>query len=556
MAGKEVDIRFRTKADSRGAKEAKKGIDEVSRSTDQAADSTNRYAESLARARRATQDGVATLEELTEWLEKKEEAEEKAAEAEKDRAELTRIRRASQAQALARLGRGIIEIGSILRREAAEISAFDEELGNTIESLADVTQATGSAVDGAVKGFAVGGPIGAAFGGLAGLIKNQLLKEFNAMAEALKKQAEAAKRYENAIDGLRKSLEDAGDEAARDRLSKFQERLSGELKTIRQLNDEIDHNIELQRIRRESQQRVADINLKAQLDELDRQVRDGNKSRKEVNLEKASLQAAAQQRQIEAQLAPLLDEIARVSADRDSQNESTEAIQGTIDRLRKVAEQAQEQGDNIQTLTDEDLEAFVRANEDLLKEFGFNLVKQKSSLQSFAELAQGRIEELREELGNSQEEAQQIEVSLVELRERFEARKQGIVDEFNAQAAREAERFSADLEADSRNLIRPIYEGIRDNIAKLGEEATEAQREALEAMEKLASDAIDDRKQRSEFNQLLRQLTKGNIELFQNSFQQMRESEQQLRNLANKVKQLNEDMREIADIVEGIDSRR
>jgi len=32
MAGKEVDIRFRTKADSRGAKEAKKGIDEVGRS--------------------------------------------------------------------------------------------------------------------------------------------------------------------------------------------------------------------------------------------------------------------------------------------------------------------------------------------------------------------------------------------------------------------------------------------------------------------------------------------------------------------------------------------
>lgn len=537
-------------------KKATAAAGQNARATDQAADSTQRHAESLRRAERAAQDGVATLEELTEWLEKKEDAERKAAEAEKDSAELTRIRRANQAQALAQLGNGITQIGARLRQEAREISAFDDELGQTLDSLGEVAEATGGVVDGAVTGFAIGGPIGAAVGGLAGLIKDKLLKEFNDMTEAIEKQARSADRYKTSINNLRQSLEDVGREAARDRLSKFQDRLNDELETIRQLNDEIDHNIRLQKIRNDSEQRVQAINRQAELDEIDRQVATGERTPGDGAIAKAQIALRGQSEQADASLDPQRNEIAALQANQQALFEAWNAQGEMIRQLSEATAEAQRLLNGSSDTSNDDLALFVESQSNLIKELGFSRIEDRAQFEEFVTLAESEIEKLENSSSKTATDLESIGNQIQRATEEFDTLKSTRANELAAEMEREVARIRGEFEAQSKDIIRPAFETVRDELTAFGRQLSDGERESLAQLENIATNSEDDRTERSKFLEVLRQLTDGNFELYSRALRQANDGVIALDQLRNKVQQLESRTSEVISRIDQLDIRR
>ena len=215
--GKKFDIEIGTSADTAGLEQVKRELEAVQQAgkeaanpmadgsqlaagAERAAEGTRKVEEALQDTREAAADVADEVEKIGE---KVGEVSEAADDAEPKFDKLINIQRA---QVAAQIAQVLGQAATALRGMAANLGEVGKDNGRTLGNVATGLDAVSAAAGGAAQGFAVGGPFGAAVGGLIGLLSVPLKNAITGTIDDLKalKQSEldaaaAAKKYEEAV---------------------------------------------------------------------------------------------------------------------------------------------------------------------------------------------------------------------------------------------------------------------------------------------------------------------------------------------------------------------
>ena len=466
------------------------------RATESAADAVDDHAEALNRATQAADDGVATLEELTEWLEKKEAAEKKSAAAtvKSGQAEdVTAIKRLQQGEFLERAAGGLGEVSVKLRQSAAEIGNFNNGLGNLLDDVGKVGEAASDVVGFAAKGFAVGGPWGAAIGGIAGLLKNTLGAALSDTLEAIKEQGEAEQRATDALKNHLKVLGEVNRERGSQLVDAYQDKLENQLRTLGHISAALAHQNDLEKIRQDGARDRAAIELE-QAREADRVLLEKNKlspeqfDANELARSQAAQASAAQRaldlnnEAVEAERLKLESAKEALEIEKLSIERQKEALALSDEKLSKLQEskrlaeeilspRASEDGGFLDTLTDAASFLAPRevpsAEERKLKE------RAEADLARFNEEVgrnqklQAKIKELSTTIKETKQEVDEQQRVLTTISQISEAKNEEEIKTFEAKVALNSQKFEAIRDAADTEVIEPAFATIQENSDKV-----------------------------------------------------------------------------------------
>jgi hypothetical protein len=479
MADKNVDINIRTKADSREVK---------------------RYDDAHRDLEDTLKDSVYTVEDLHDWLEKKREEEEKAAKLAKNEEEREVIRanaRANQAQVLGVIGDKIGQLGSRLVSIGRDIGEVDKELGKTIESMGRLGETTGSVVTGAAAGFAVGGPIGAALGGLAGVVKSL----YDTWLEGQKQVAEAQKKVTDATNDYREALIDLGEEQAQGNVSRFQQRLQNELNLLRDQNEEIKHQNELAKLREDSEKRIAATQRQIEIERIQFLLKRGEISDDQALSQITEIQANARRSTASDATQNQDRRLAELQLAEDTQGAKIQAIQNGLNEIDQLKEGIQNflnsQGE-IQSV--KELQEVLAEAPEIMRKFNVNLIKDKAEARKTLELFEGETLSLLKTRDEENAKRQEISQEIKFAREKREVILDAEINEFKASNQAELQKIAQNFQ-EGNDFLKPLFEDAKKRAGELGIQNSEQVQELLSVMEQVVTDNQDDRTQINLFRQ-------------------------------------------------------
>ena len=491
------------------------------RATESATDAVDDHADALSRASKAAGDGAAVTQELTEKLSNLEAAEKKASEAEAksaDSAELVKIRRANQAQVLTSVAEKLGAISSRLSAAGQEVGEFDSELGTLISTVGEVGETASSVVTNAAAGFAVGGPWGAAIGALSGLITGTLSKAYGEMLEQLENQKVAQDRAKTSMDGLVQSYRELGAEAAGSQISRIQDRLNGELQTLRRQAAEIERIIGLEKRRSELDAQVADIQQKGRFEQLDREVRSGVRSPTEAAGIKAVEVTQAEVAEIRSKSVELTAEIEKLKRARSNTESEKKLILDAISTFQDLQAAAQEDVNNGTGNIKQLVEEYTNSSNQFVRDLATDAIENHAEAEALIELSLAKQKELEKKAFESNETSRDLTQQINGLGDLFEVESQGAEAKVAAVVANvtatQLDRFSQAAQGSVEEAFKDV-DGVVAKLKSTGAEISATNQAGIAQLESIKKDNIADAEQILEIRSAVEKITRGNLANFQ-----------------------------------------
>ena len=457
------------------------------------------YAAAHERLEESFDDAKASIVDLQDNVQRLEEDQreaEKFAEKQAANQEARMNRRANQAQVLVQLAQGLAQASEKLKQSAEDIGKFDEELGSTIGTLADFGTTSSSVINNAAIGFAVGGPLGAAIGGLTGTVKGL----FDAWVDGQEVLAESHKRQQEAVDGLTSSLELLGDEQAAGQISRFQLRLQGELKALQEVNEEIQHNLELQAIRENSDKKLRDIQLTTQTQQIGRDVRAGNKSKAEGAVEIASLELEGLREQLFAPLKNFEGNVANLTAEIDTLEDKLVALSKGSEEVRKLGDAAQESLDSdLINESSESMRELLTSSDSFIKEMGAEMIKTRAGLEAIRDRSEAEAERISEEFSSAVDQQADLKKNRDRALEKMAEMEAGLTQQFEAKLDQKTKEVADTIEQGADNIFKAVIPLLKTGLDAADSVVSEEGKRALQRVEKMASDTTNDYLQIGQF---------------------------------------------------------
>lgn len=242
-----------------------------------------------------------------------------------------------KAQVAAQIAEVVNRLSGALQSMAAELEAVDPEAADKLNDVGLAVQSLGMGAELAAKGFAVGGPMGAALGGFIGLATGPVKGAFQDMMDDLKGAKIATDNAAKAQETLNRFLRERSDAARRSSLEGMFQR---ELEDIDAVSAAIERNIRLLETRRQVDEAVAGERLRqAELAGADPQALGRAGAQAEVDARIAELQAGIESANRRADLAQAKAD----SLSAKATSLATNQADGFTDEQIKQAEQAANQ---------------------------------------------------------------------------------------------------------------------------------------------------------------------------------------------------------------------
>ncbi len=162
-----------------------------------------------------------------------------------------------RAQMAVQLAQGINQIAESARRTAQEFKETDKEMSKTFENVATGLDSLSAGLSLAAQGFSVGGPFGAAIGGLVGLMTGPLKSAFSDMLESLANVKRAEKESEDATKQLGETRRKLAQQLREEGIEQI---YRGELKALGEVEAQLERNSRIAAAQRSANNAVQSAN--------------------------------------------------------------------------------------------------------------------------------------------------------------------------------------------------------------------------------------------------------------------------------------------------------
>ncbi len=364
---KDININFKTSADTSGAKAAEDAIKKVGEAgkesggkgadfnpmvrsqaeldahidkTNEAADATAAHDAALRKAAEAGAELEVKLGELKDELEDVTEATEESAEGASElEKNVDGISRAQKAQAVAQLVQGIGKIADKFREAASEVREFDAESADKFEATADRIDTVTTSVSSLAMGFAAGGPLGAGVAGVGLLIGGLVNAWKEAEVTAIKASAAQREALKEMTDSAIASAEAAAERANELTDERIESIIHQQNKALEEGLQLIEKQLEASRRLRREKESVLAAEDKLKLAEIDKAEALGEITPEEAEKQKLEVETGATKRKRDEEIQAAKDPA--IAADlkaKNAANIASEAEQKAQEEDARIAE--------------------------------------------------------------------------------------------------------------------------------------------------------------------------------------------------------------------------